>query len=289
MNTKHQSGSAHLIIIISLVVVVLGALGFVFWQNFMSKQSSESATTQSSVDTTTLLTKLQDELTALPHRSDTTTASTGLHFSTSDPVGMSVVHEYEVDVVFNASLYANNPDVAPVGTTGSNGSGAEEALDKDKVNAILIDNGLKITDTFKDTSQLYSDLYSNDSVTCVVADSQGLASVRCTTTAHINAARTAVSNAISALKLEYPDVVLYDPIYTTFYENDSDEGTQGVYVSIKSGIKEDVFDAFLVKSLSEDWHYLTSNVLGNTAYDSPACSEFQIAKYGNIFSVKDCE
>jgi hypothetical protein len=37
MNTKHQQGSAHLIIIIALVVVVLGALGFVFWQNFINK------------------------------------------------------------------------------------------------------------------------------------------------------------------------------------------------------------------------------------------------------------
>ncbi|MEI6054338.1 MAG: hypothetical protein WCQ49_03155 [Candidatus Saccharibacteria bacterium] len=35
MNKKSQSGSAHLIIIVILIISLLGALGFVFWQNFM--------------------------------------------------------------------------------------------------------------------------------------------------------------------------------------------------------------------------------------------------------------
>lgn len=289
MKFRNQQGSAHLIIIIVLVVVVLGALGVIFWQNFMNKQSSDSSKTTDNSVAISSLSKIQEDLLTLPHRSDTSAASTGLSFPTSDPVGMGVVQEYEVDVVFNASLYANNPDVAPVGTTGSNGSGSEQALDKDKVDAIMKDNGLELTDSFKDTTQLYSDLYSNDAITCVVADSQGLANVRCTTTAHIDTARTAVSSAIAALKTEYSDVVMYDPIFATFYENNGNEGTQGIYTSVKSGIKEGVFDAYLVKSSSEDWHYLTSNVSGNQSYGPPVCSEFQIPKYGNIFSVKDCE
>lgn len=49
MKSRNQQGSAHLIIIIALVVVVLGALGVVFWQNFANKSDSASdASTKSS-------------------------------------------------------------------------------------------------------------------------------------------------------------------------------------------------------------------------------------------------
>lgn len=289
--TKEQGSALHVVVIVILVVGVLGLLGFVFWQNFVNKQSSDISTTKDNSESISRLSKIQEELLALPHRSDSSAASTGLSFSTSDPVGMSVIQYYEVDVVFNASLYANNPDVAPIGGAGQgeNGSGAEEALDKDKVDAILTENGLTLTETFKGTAQLESQLYSNNDITCVIADSYGLANVRCTTTEHIDSARTAVSNAIAALKKEYTDVVLFDSVYTTFYENDGNEGTQGLYVSVKSGIKEGIFDAYMVKSSSEDWHYLTSNVPAVQSYDLPECSEFQIPKYGNIFKIPDCE
>lgn len=45
--SKSQSGSAHLIIIIILVVALLGALGFVFWQNFVNKTDVVSGNTSS--------------------------------------------------------------------------------------------------------------------------------------------------------------------------------------------------------------------------------------------------
>lgn len=46
-NIKHQSGSAHLIIIVALLLALIGALGFVFWQNFM--QPKETTTQTNSV------------------------------------------------------------------------------------------------------------------------------------------------------------------------------------------------------------------------------------------------
>lgn len=50
-----QGGVAHLIVIITLVVAVLGLLGFVLWQNFLQKSSStevaRSDTSASSEDT----------------------------------------------------------------------------------------------------------------------------------------------------------------------------------------------------------------------------------------------
>lgn len=43
---KHkQSGSVHLIITVILVLALLGALGFIFWQNFINKKDSTATTT----------------------------------------------------------------------------------------------------------------------------------------------------------------------------------------------------------------------------------------------------
>ena len=44
MKNKTQSGSVHVIIIATLVIAVIGLLGFVFWQNFI--QTDESTTTK---------------------------------------------------------------------------------------------------------------------------------------------------------------------------------------------------------------------------------------------------
>ena len=39
-----QKGSAHLLIIIGLVVLLLGSLGFIFWQNFVQTDDEASKT-----------------------------------------------------------------------------------------------------------------------------------------------------------------------------------------------------------------------------------------------------
>ena len=62
----HEKGSAHVIIISILIVALLGALGFIFWQNFLNKsQDSKSTESESSKmsaaksDTTTSATNTQ--------------------------------------------------------------------------------------------------------------------------------------------------------------------------------------------------------------------------------------
>jgi len=49
---QSQSGSAHLVVIIVLVVALLGALGFVFWQNFMQPKSTPAPTPEVAVIST---------------------------------------------------------------------------------------------------------------------------------------------------------------------------------------------------------------------------------------------
>lgn len=44
-NSLKQTGSTHVIIIVILVIALLGALGFVFWNNFMRKDSSQPVAT----------------------------------------------------------------------------------------------------------------------------------------------------------------------------------------------------------------------------------------------------
>lgn len=52
---KSQSGSVHLIIIIVLVVALLSAVGYIFWQNF-SKTDTDDANTDTSTTNTTIAT-----------------------------------------------------------------------------------------------------------------------------------------------------------------------------------------------------------------------------------------
>jgi hypothetical protein len=49
---KTETGSAHIVIIIILVVALLGTLGFVFWQNFLKPKTDTAQTITTSTSTT---------------------------------------------------------------------------------------------------------------------------------------------------------------------------------------------------------------------------------------------
>jgi hypothetical protein len=51
MKKSKQTGSAHIVIVIVLVLALLGALGFVFWQNFVNKPATQGAVTSSTSQT----------------------------------------------------------------------------------------------------------------------------------------------------------------------------------------------------------------------------------------------
>lgn len=48
MNKQKQYGSAHVIIIAALIIVLVGILSFVFWQNFMTQKTPETTQTDNS-------------------------------------------------------------------------------------------------------------------------------------------------------------------------------------------------------------------------------------------------
>lgn len=47
-NSPKQTGSVHIVVIVALIVVVLGALGFVWWNNFHTKPVAKSSQSQAS-------------------------------------------------------------------------------------------------------------------------------------------------------------------------------------------------------------------------------------------------
>jgi len=80
---KYQSGFAHnLIIIIAIVVVIIGSLGYVFWKNFMQPKSTADNTSITSPDGTIVTAKLDADgkaitITTAPDGTATTTKSDG--------------------------------------------------------------------------------------------------------------------------------------------------------------------------------------------------------------------
>lgn len=64
MKSRSQTGSAHVVIIIVLIVALLGAVGFVFWQNFLkpsNKQADNASLTSSKDAQGTSQSKLSDK------------------------------------------------------------------------------------------------------------------------------------------------------------------------------------------------------------------------------------
>jgi len=49
---KKQNGSAHVIIIAAMVVLLIGALGFIFWQNFIQKTDKTNSSATNASETT---------------------------------------------------------------------------------------------------------------------------------------------------------------------------------------------------------------------------------------------
>lgn len=65
-NKSIQRGSAHLVIVIVLVVALLGALGFIFYQNFVAKHSTDTTTSNSSSTSSKSSTDSTTTSTAVP-------------------------------------------------------------------------------------------------------------------------------------------------------------------------------------------------------------------------------
>lgn len=90
-NSRMQTGSAHVIIVIILVVALLGALGFIFWQNFIDKPDDTSSANAE-------ISKTEDvERKVTIHPRDQFGETGGDSFNLTLPEGWSVENVYEED------------------------------------------------------------------------------------------------------------------------------------------------------------------------------------------------
>lgn len=94
---KKYSGSAHVIIIIVLVVALVGTLGFVFWQNFMKESPNTSSTTKTETNTTLQKT---DTVAVNPYENWKTYDSTQDGYTIKYPHDWVVVPETDQDGVY---------------------------------------------------------------------------------------------------------------------------------------------------------------------------------------------
>lgn len=86
-----QAGSAHIVIIVVLVVALVATLGFVFWQNFIQKKDDSAKTsTQTSQNKVTLPDMIEYPTTVLVKSAAETTQLTNAPASFKDFVGKTI-------------------------------------------------------------------------------------------------------------------------------------------------------------------------------------------------------
>ena len=108
MSNRHrQAGSAHLVIIIILVAALLCALGFVFWQNFVSQKDDTSVTSSQTTSATTATTAATAE---------SANTLTDYRKSGEDATGISIASATDVTLLTNAPTGFKDFLRATVGT-----------------------------------------------------------------------------------------------------------------------------------------------------------------------------
>lgn len=105
MKSPNQTGSAHAVIIVILVVGLLGTLGFVFWQNFINKPADNQANTAPA-------TVVEQETQDGKCQSDDEAATNGIFCSEAYGVKFSVPDEFKGKL-----QQADNKPVYPVSYT----------------------------------------------------------------------------------------------------------------------------------------------------------------------------
>jgi hypothetical protein len=107
MRQKKQSGSAHLTIIIILVIALVGLLGFVYWQNFMQPKTIEAEN-----NTATNTSNLMADGTVLLSKSITETV-TGANLTLSYPNDWILTSSKSLNPdqeSLNERIYITSPD-----------------------------------------------------------------------------------------------------------------------------------------------------------------------------------
>lgn len=268
---------------ILLLLAVVGLIGGVSYYVF-SKQVSKKAETNNSTnspasnDQQDKLDEIKDKIGQLDHR-DANSESFSIKTKLTDPA-VSVFFPANFGFLFNASIYATNKDIAPVGSQGPNGSGINQAIQRDKVDSILKDSGLTKLST-DGTEPHVTVYYENPLVLCNVTDSIGVARVVCSSKQALNNVVTDVKSAFVALKHDFPsaNTTQYSQLY---YTESVEADVKGININELSGIKNGTYGAYLVNT-SGSWQYIASNTAGQQSQISPSCDLIAKPEYKEVF------
>ncbi len=101
---KKQQGSAHVVIVVVLVTALLGALGFIFWQNFMSQDTESTKQTDQT-------SSVQEEQQPVADKGYEPTIPDGWSVKSIEGVGVSFAVPSDWDGDVSAKKYKLDEDI----------------------------------------------------------------------------------------------------------------------------------------------------------------------------------
>lgn len=122
-----QRGSSHVIIIVALVVLLFGALGYIFWQNISNQPANDSENTQNTTQDSEvsqlepLYLELSEVGIRIPYFASEDT------FTASAPNEFGAVNIYSMVAADAGCTYEYNPDNDPAGSIGNISSYATDS------------------------------------------------------------------------------------------------------------------------------------------------------------------
>ncbi len=271
-------------LIILVVICLITSIGYYIYKSKSSNRiivGNTVKTIQTDAEQNKL-DKIKYKIGQLDHRTDIAVSTYTIDdIKMTDPTSMVTLPPY-FTFIFNGSSYANDKNIAPVGTAGPNGSGGNQALQRDKIDTILKYEGL--TQSAKNgTEPGITITYESKLVLCTEGDSIGVATVSCIGKKEFNQDIADIKTAFQALKNKFSNVDTTQYSIINYTEGTTDE-VKGIYISNLTGssMKQADYGAYLVK-LSGSWRYIASNTAGRQGQLSPSCDVINKPEYHNVF------
>ncbi len=127
-----QSGNAHIVIIVILVIALVSTLGFVFWQNFMQDKDDSAKTSKQTSQNATILPDMIEYPTTVLVKSDAETAQLTnapasfkdfvVQTIKADNIAISAENSKCVRVIGVDKIYKQSYTLGSVGATGLSGN-----------------------------------------------------------------------------------------------------------------------------------------------------------------------
>lgn len=276
MHKNRQSGSAHLIIILIVIALLVGALGFVFWQNFMQPKNNTSNTTstsnkESGLSAEDVVRGVYDLISDQVKSSPTTTVRqelTNNHSPAYKPSGI----DYYITASRGYYLIVSDSEVT------SNITEFSSPI----INSI--DNYLVKNNFAKDTnsnSEL-DDYYYSSNTTCSLSKNESTPVMFCAAIADYSLALSTVAPFVLAYKNGVTNNDVSDTVFGVPDIKSANTGYQTATVSIRSYVNVGGVAGIFYKKDGGQWQYFKST------QQMLACSDYSTVDLRAAFKGEAC-